>query len=134
MIKSYNNYFLDICSQLATISLMIKAGPKVLKIYMTSDGKQPYSEWLRNLRDTMAVARIRTRIDRIEEGNLGQYKDLGTGLFEFKFSFGPGYRVYFAVDGVEIILLLSGGDKGSQRKDIEKAREYWTDYLMRKKK
>ena len=113
---------------------MIKDGPKVLKIYVTSDGRQPYSEWLRNLRDTMTVARIRTRIDRIEEGNLGQYKDLGTGLFEFKFSFGPGYRVYFAVDGDEIILLLSGGDKGSQRKDIEKAREYWTDYLMRKRK
>lgn len=113
---------------------MIKAGPKVLKIYVTSDGRQPYSEWLRNLRDTMTVARIRTRIDRIEEGNLGQYKALGTGLFEFKFSFGPGYRVYFAVDGDEIILLLSGGDKGSQRKDIERAREYWTDYLMRKRK
>lgn len=61
------NYFLDICSQLATITLMIKAGPKVLKIYVTFDGKQPYSEWLRNLRDTMTVARIRTRIDRIEE-------------------------------------------------------------------
>jgi len=113
---------------------MIKAGPKVLKIYITSDGKQPYSEWLRNLRDTMTVARIRTRIDRIEEGNLGQYKSLGTGLFEFKFSFGPGYRVYFAVDGDKIVLLLSGGDKGSQRKDIEKAREYWTDYLMRNRK
>lgn len=113
---------------------MIKTGPKVLKIYITSDGKQPYSEWLRSLRDTMTIARIRTRIDRIEEGNLGQYKSLGTGLFEFKFSFGPGYRVYFAVDGDEVILLVSGGDKGSQRKDIEKAREYWTDYLMRKKK
>ena len=113
---------------------MIKAGPKVLKIYITSDGKQPYSEWLRNLRDTMTVARIRTRIDRIEEGNLGQYKSLGTALFEFKFSFGPGYRVYFAVDGDKIVLLLSGGDKGSQRKDIEKAREYWTDYLMRNRK
>jgi putative addiction module killer protein len=113
---------------------MIKAGPKVLKIYITSDGKQPYSEWLRNLRDSMTVARIRTRIDRIEEGNLGQYKSLGTGLFEFKFSFGPGYRVYFAVDGDRIVLLLSGGDKGSQRKDIEKAREYWTDYLMRNRK
>ena len=51
-----------------------------------------------------------------------------------KFDFGAGYRVYFAGDGDEIILLLSGGDKGSQREDIEKAREYWTDYLMRKRK
>lgn len=113
---------------------MIKSGPKKLKIYDTAEGKRPYSEWLHRLRDVTTVARIRARIDRIEDGNLGQYKALGTGLFELKFDFGSGYRVYFAVDGDEIILLLSGGDKGSQRKDIEKAREYWTDYLMRKRK
>ncbi len=87
------------------------------------EGRQPYSEWLKGLRDVTTVARIRARIDRIEEGNLGDYKPLGIGLFEFKLSFGAGYRVYFAIDG----------DKGSQRKDIQKAREYWTDYLMRKK-
>ena len=80
------------------------------------------------------MARIRARIDRIEEGNLGQYKALNMGLFELKFNFGPGYRVYFAVDGDVVILLLSGGDKGSQRRDIENARKYWTDYLMRKRK
>ena len=95
-------------------------------------GRRPYSDWLRCLRDVTTDARIRTRIDRIEEGNLGQYKALGIGLFELKFDFGSGYRVYFAIDGDKIILLLTGGDKGSQRKDIEKAREYWTDYLMRK--
>ena len=113
---------------------MIKHGPKKLKIYDTIEGRQPYSEWLKGLRDVTTVARIRARIDRIEEGNLGDYKPLGTGLFEFKLSFGAGYRVYFAIDGDKIILLLSGGDKGSQRKDIQKAREYWTDYLMRKRK
>ena len=113
---------------------MINNGPKVIKIYTTAEGKQPYSDWIKNLRDTAAVARIRTRFDRIEEGHLGHYKFLGTGLFEFKFSFGPGYRVYFAVDGDKIILLISGGDKGSQKRDVEKAREYWTDYLMRKRK
>ena len=113
---------------------MIKSGPKKLKIYETSEGTRLYSEWLNKLRDVSAVARIRARIDRIEEGNLGQYKALGTGLFDLKFDFGPGYRISFAVDGDIIILLLSGGDKGSQRRDIEKARKYWTDYLMRKRK
>ena len=113
---------------------MIKSGPKKLKIYDTAEVTRPYSEWLTKLRDVSAVARIRARIDRIEEGNLGQYKALGTGLFELKFDFGPGYRIYFAVDGDVVILLLSGGDKGSQRRDIEKARKYWTDYLMRKRK
>ena len=125
---------LDYCSQLATINFVIKPGPKKLKIYDTAEGKRPYSEWLKSLRDITTVARIRSRLDRIEEGNLGQYKTLGTGLFEFKFDFGAGCRVYFALDGAQIILLLSGGDKGSQRKDIEKAREYWTDYLMRNRK
>jgi putative addiction module killer protein len=80
------------------------------------------------------VARIRAKIDRVEEGGLGNYKPLGVGLFEFKFDFGAGYRVYFAIDGDEIILLLVGGDKSTQKRDIEKARQYWTDYLMRKRK
>ncbi|MBC7421493.1 MAG: type II toxin-antitoxin system RelE/ParE family toxin [Bdellovibrio sp.] len=70
----------------------------------------------------------------LKRGNLGQYKALGTGLFELKFDFGPGYRIYFAVDGGVVILLLSGGDKSPQRRDIEKARKYWTDYLMRRRK
>lgn len=113
---------------------MIKPGPKKLKIYDTSDGKRPYSDWLYGLRDVATVARIRARIDRVEEGNLGNYKPLGVGLYELKFDFGAGYRVYFAIDGDEIILLLMGGDKGSQRRDIEKARQFWTDYLMRKRK
>ena len=113
---------------------MIKNGAKKLKIYDTTEGTRPYSDWLSKLRDVSAIARIRARIDRIEEGNLGTYKALGTGLFELKFHLGPGYRIYFAVDGDVVILLLSGGDKGSLRRDIEKARNYWTDYLMRKRK
>lgn len=113
---------------------MIKSGQKILKIYDTIEGKNPYLDWLKSLRDVSTIARIRARIDRIEEGNLGNHKSLGLGLFEFKFDFGPGYRIYFAVDGDEIILLLIGGDKGSQKRDIEKARQYWTDYLMRKRK
>ena len=113
---------------------MIKAGPKKLKIYDAIKGKQPYLDWLKTLRDLSTIARIRARIDRIEDGILGNYRALGTGLFEFKFDFGSGYRIYFALDGNKIILLLMGGDKSSQRRDIEKARQYWTDYLMRKTK
>ena len=113
---------------------MIKAGPKKLKIYDTIKGKQPYLDWLKTLRDVSTIARIRARIDRIEDGILGNYRALGTGLFEFKFDFGSGYRIYFALDGDKIILLLMGGDKSSQRRDIEKARQYLTDYLMRKTK
>ncbi len=113
---------------------MIKQGPKKLTIYQASDGRQPFVQWLNSLRDVATIARVRVRIDRVEEGNLGDYKALGTGLFELRLSFGSGYRVYFAIDGDDIVLLLSGGDKGSQKKDIVKARDYWTDYLMRKRK
>ena len=112
----------------------MKPGPKIIRLYDTLDGRVPFSEWLLRLKDVTTAARIRARIDRAEDGNLGNYKALGTGLFELKFDFGAGYRVYFAIDGDKIIILLSGGDKSSQRKDIEKAREFWTDYLMRKRK
>ena len=114
--------------------MMIKPGPKLLRVYNTIDGRRPYLDWLSRLRDIATTARIRARMDRVEEGHLGNYKPLGNGLYELKFDFGAGYRVYFAVDGDKIILLLMGGDKGSQRRDIEKARQYWTDYVMRDRK
>ena len=67
-------------------------------------------------------------------GNFGLHRELQDGVFELKEDFGPGYRIYFGVDGDEIIILLVGGDKGSQSRDIAKAKEYWTNYLGRKRK
>ncbi len=66
-----------------------------------------------------------SRLDRIEKGNLGDSKSLGKGVFELRFFFGPGYRVYFGVRGTKIIVLLCGGDKHTQKKDIEAAYIYW---------
>jgi putative addiction module killer protein len=71
--------------------------------------------------------RIRKRILRIENGNLGDYKSVGDGVFELRFFFGPGYRVYFAFDGETVVLLLSGGDKSSQNKDITSAQTIWQE-------
>ena len=66
---------------------------------------------------------------RFEEGNLGDVKSLGNELWEARFTFGPGYRVYFGIHHNKLILLLAGGDKGSQRSDIAKAKRYWLEFL-----
>lgn len=85
----------------------------------TSTGKEPAKEWIRSLKDNLGKAKILTRIERAENGNVG------AGIFELKIDYGPGYRVYYAFDGHEIILLLVAGDKSTQKNDIEKAKFYW---------
>jgi putative addiction module killer protein len=77
--------------------------------------------WLTDLRDAQARARIIKRIDRIADGNLGDTKSVGNGVSELRFAFGPGYRVYYTVRGSVVVILLCGGDKGSQERDIQRA-------------
>lgn len=103
--------------------------PKELLEYETANGDSPFSEWLEGLRDIQARAIIRKRLNRVRQGNLGNSRSVGDGVFELKVDFGPGYRVYFGNDGEKIVVLLCGGDKNSQEADIRKAKEYWTDYL-----
>ena len=110
---------------------MIRA-KKELVIYETRENKAPFEEWLESLKDRKARAIIRVRLDRLTYGHLGQYGSVGAGVHELKIQFGPGYRVYFGEDGDALIILLCGGDKSTQRRDIEKAKEYWADYRMRK--
>ena len=81
-----------------------------------------FIDWLTALRDVEARARIAKRIDRIAAGNLGDAKSVGDGVSELRFTFGPGYRVYFTMRGAVVVILLCGGDKGSQRRDIERAK------------
>ena len=99
--------------------------------YQTERGQQPVTEWLDNLRDRKGRAQIRSKMDRLNLGNCGGCKSLGGGLYELRIDFGPGYRVYFADAGNLIILLLCGGDKSTQEKDIEVARKYLSDYKKR---
>src|SRR3954453_15772491 len=100
--------------------------------YVTADGKSPFREWLRSL--TKAVgARIQLRVQRFELGNLGDHKNVGEGVWETRGTVGPAYRIYFGKDGDSIVVLLVGGDKGSQAKDIKRARRFWRDYLEAKR-
>ena len=97
-----------------------------LEIYQDRNGNEPFLEWLSAIKDKATAARIRGRLRRIEEsGNLGDRRLVGDGVFELRLQFGAGYRIYFGKIGNDAILLLRGGDKGSQRQDIAKAKIDW---------
>ena len=92
------------------------------------DGKVPLEADLESIRDRTARVRIMRRIQRMELGNFGDHKSLGEGLWELRIDYGPGYRVYYCLEGVRIVLLLCTGDKRDQQSDIKRAREYKLDY------
>ena len=103
-----------------------------VRIYQDRNGNEPFSQWLFSIRDKVTLARIRKRLRRVEEtGNLGDYRSLGDGVFEFRLQFGAGYRIYFGTTGKYSILLLRGGDKTSQTQDIEKAKSDWKEHRAR---
>lgn len=91
-------------------------------------GKDLYAEWLSNLPDIAGRAAIGARMDRVAAGNFGDHHSVGQGVWELRIHIGPGYRVYYGEDGPVIVLLLCGGDKRSQRKDIRKAQRSWAQY------
>jgi putative addiction module killer protein len=94
-------------------------------------GKDLFDEWLSSLADARAQAKVAVRIDRLAAGNFGDCNTLRRGLRELRIDWGPGYRVYFAILGRDSVLLLCGGDKRSQSRDIERASHYIVDYRER---
>ena len=102
---------------------------KELKYYILPNGKEPYTEWFKGLRDKHVKAKIAVKVDRMKLGNFGGCESIGESLSELKINYGPGYRVYFGQIGDVIIILLCGGDKSTQSKDIKKAHEYWNDLI-----
>jgi len=103
-----------------------------IRQYETEDGDSPFTEWFDDL-DSRAAARITTALTRLGNGNTSHVKGVGSGVYELKIDFGPGYRVYFGKDGAEIVILLGGGSKKRQRRDISDAQARWQDYKDRKK-
>jgi len=107
---------------------MVESSSKRIKLYVGQNGKAPFEEWLYNLRDKVTKARIFARVDRLRFGYFGDCKSVGSGVLELRIQFGPGYRIYFVVVGADVVLLLLGGDKSSQWKDIQLAQKYWKGF------
>jgi putative addiction module killer protein len=95
--------------------------------------RSPFGVWFDGL-EGVTAAKITVALTRLQMGNSSNVKSVGGGVLEYKIDFGPGYRIYFGKDGEKLIILLCGGDKKSQKNDIEKAREYWRHYKDRKKR
>ena len=93
-----------------------------------------FDEWLSELADIRAQAKIAARINRLAAGNFGDCKSLGQGLYELRIDWGPGYRVYYTTIGSASALLLCGGDKRRQSSDVKKAHAYLDDYKIRTRK
>ena len=101
--------------------------------YVAEDGTDYLDEWLQN-QDTEIRARVQTRIDRIELGNFGDHKGVGNGVSELRIDFGPGYRVYYGLDNEKLVILLVGGTKKRQARDIKMAQACWKTYQQEKQK
>ena len=99
--------------------------------YQTANGRDPFKEWLANLADRQARAKVAIRVQRMAGGNFGDHKPLSDGVWELRMDHGPGYRVYYAQAGQRVLLLLIGGDKRRQQADIETAVRYWQDWQRR---
>jgi putative addiction module killer protein len=102
-----------------------------LLYYIAATGRSPFADWFDGLPHD-AAARIAVVLKRMEQGNLSSAKSVGEGVLEVRIDFGPGYRVYFGADGKTIVILLAGGTKQRQQRDIEAARKRWSDYKKRK--
>ncbi len=102
--------------------------------YTTEGGDDPYQKWIDNLKDAKARARVLVRINRMAQGNYGDCKPIESGVWELRIDWGPGYRVYYAESGKEIVILLAGGSKKSQQPDIDAAVERWAEWKQRNTK
>ena len=100
--------------------------------YIAVKGASPFRDWFDGL-DSRTAAKVTTALIRMGMGNESNVESVGGGVYERKIDYGPGYRVYFGMDGKELVILVGGGTKKRQSQDIETARERWTDYRKRKK-
>ena len=102
--------------------------PKEIVVFRAKDGQVPFEDWLDDLNDKRAVARVLARLARVRQGNLGDCKPVGEGVAELRVDCGPGYRVYFGQKGQTLVVLLCGGDKRTQERDIRLAKQYWHEF------
>jgi putative addiction module killer protein len=105
---------------------MVEARRRELRNYVDARQHEPFQDWLDDL-DSVTRNVIQARLIRVSRGNFGDCHGVGEGVSEFRIDFGPGYRVYFGQDG-DVVILLTGGTKRTQKKDIATAKDYWRDY------
>lgn len=98
---------------------------RAIKLLVTDNGDCPFQEWFQSLRDRRAVSAVRGRLVRARIGNFGDWKAIDSGVCEMRIDLGPGYRIYFALHEDTLVVLLAGGDKNTQDKDIQKAIALW---------
>jgi putative addiction module killer protein len=103
-----------------------------LREYLDQAGRSPFGRWRSNL-DVHARAKVSIAFERLLAGNTSHVKALGDGVSELKINFGPGYRIYFGRDGMTLLILLGGGIKQRQQRDVADAKLHWTDYKRRKR-
>lgn len=103
-----------------------------IRYYLAGDEHSPFEHWFGSL-DPVARAKVTVAIARLGQGNLSNVKGVGEGVLEYRINFGPGYRVYFGRDGETLVILLTGGTKKRQQRDIAAAIEMWRDYRQRKR-
>lgn len=104
------------------------ATPREVVAFRAAGGRVPFEEWLDGLSDRRAVARVLARLARVRQGNLGDCKPVGGGVDELRVDYGPGYRVYLGQKGRTLVVLLCGGDKRTQDRDIRLAKQYWREF------
>ena len=103
-----------------------------IREYIDLQGRSPYAKWFNRL-NAAAAAKVTTALVRMEQGNFSTTKGIGEGILECRIDFGPGYRIYFGRDGDALVILLGGGTKKRQQKDIETAKKLWKEYKRRKR-
>ena len=102
-----------------------------LRFYLSGDGSTPFETWFSGL-EASAAAKVTVALSRLERGAISNVKPVGEGVSEYRIDWGPGYRVYFGQDGAALVILLTGGTKQRQQRDIDQAKALWADYRRRK--
>ena len=113
------------------VTFLLPPGMLELRYYFSDDGKSPFEEWFSGL-DATAAAKVSAALVRLEQGNLANVKTVGEGVLERRIDRGPGHRVYFGRDGDALVILLTGGTKRRQQRDIAAAKAAWADYQRRR--
>lgn len=103
-----------------------------IRYYVAADGREPFARWFADL-DAVARAKVTRAVVRLEQGNFSNVKSVGEGVFEYRVDFGPGYRIYFGQEGQMLVILLTGGTKKRQQRDIDEAHACWQDYKQSKR-